>query len=33
MIDLGAWAAEDYRMPAEEEQENPDDPTPKPPES
>jgi endogenous inhibitor of DNA gyrase (YacG/DUF329 family) len=25
MIDLGAWASESYRVPAEEEQESPED--------
>ena len=30
MIDLGTWAAEDYRVPGEE-QDLPDEPTPKPP--
>ncbi|HEX6296126.1 MAG TPA: DNA gyrase inhibitor YacG [Burkholderiales bacterium] len=30
LIDLGTWAAEDYRVPGEE-QEIPGEPTPKPP--
>jgi endogenous inhibitor of DNA gyrase (YacG/DUF329 family) len=31
MIDLGAWAAESYRVPAEEQEPLPQDPSPTPP--
>jgi hypothetical protein len=31
LIDLGAWAAESYRVPAEEQEPPQDEPSPKPP--
>jgi endogenous inhibitor of DNA gyrase (YacG/DUF329 family) len=33
MIDLGAWAAESYRVPAEEEEKGPEQVSPQPPEA
>ena len=33
MIDLGKWASESYRVPLEEQPEDADDPSAKPPES